>query len=207
MFAGVTMHTSIQEIIKDRIKRSKKTVFFRRDFEGVGTYRHVSRVLSELENQQLIVRAGYGVYTKPVALERREQVLGEIKTKLGRRVNRLVEVGGITYRLGRRQPTKPNAHTELDKLKLARALEILRTVEMKKIREKSLENLRRWKEKGTWCSAYDEWTNLMRNGTDAEVSAVMSGTDENSNRLRQSSPYAGLLDQQTRERIRETTRT
>jgi hypothetical protein len=168
----------------------------------MGNYRHVSRVLNELEKQEVIVRAGYGLYTKPVEAERRDEVVNEIKGRLGKRVNRIVEVGGVTYRLGKRDDQKRNAHDRLDALKLLHAQTIVRTVAMTKIRKQSLDNLGRWKAKGTWCSAYDEWVQLMTSGTDAEIAAVMTGQDQNSNRLRQSSPYAGLLDQQTLDQIR-----
>jgi hypothetical protein len=49
-----------------------------------------------------------------------------------------------------------------------------------------------WRTQGTWCSAYGEWEALMRNGSDQEVIAAMTGPDENANRLRQSPPYAGF---------------
>jgi hypothetical protein len=204
MFAGSDMQNSLHEKLKTWIKRSNKVVFFRKDFEDAGEYRQVSRVLSELEKQDVIVRAGYGVYTKPVPANRREEVLKVIKGKLGKRVNRTVEVGGVVYRLGKRNHVKRNAHTHLDALKLLRAQTIVRTVPMEKIRRQSLENMAHWKAKGTWCSAYDEWTKLLTSGTDAEIAAVMTGQDQNSNRLRQSSPYAGLLDQKTLENILAT---
>lgn len=62
------------------------------------------------------------------------------------------------------------------------------------IRRKSLANIERWNSKGTWVSAHDEWRLLMERGTDQEIIAVMTGTDERCNRLRQSPPYVGLVE-------------
>jgi hypothetical protein len=204
--AGLSMQNSLQERLKNRIRQSSKVVFFRKDFEGEGGYRQVSRALSKLEKQEVIVRAGYGLYTKPIGPDRRDAVLSEIKSKLGKRVKRVVEVGGITYQLGRSNQPKRNAQSILDDFKLLRAETVLKTIDMKTIREKSLDNLQRWKSKGTWCSAYDEWAELMARGEDAEVIEAMTGRDENSNRLRQSSPYTGLLDQEIVDALRASVR-
>lgn len=62
------------------------------------------------------------------------------------------------------------------------------------IRRKSLANIERWNCQGTWVSAHDEWRVLMERGTDQEIVAVMTGTDERCNRLRQSAPYVGLVE-------------
>ena len=200
------MQNSLQERLKNRIRRSNEVIFFRKDFEGEGAYRQVSRVLSELEKQEVIVRAGYGLYTKPIGPDRRDAVLREIMSKLGKRVKRVVEVGGVTYHLGRNNQPKRNAQSVLDDYKLLRAETVLKTFDMQTIREKSLDNLQRWKSKGTWCSAYDEWTELMARCSDAEIIEAMTGRDENSNRLRQSSPYTGLLDQKIVEALRASVR-
>ena len=47
---------------------------------------------------------------------------------------------------------------------------------------------------GTWVSAHDEWRALMEHGTEEEIIAVMTRTDERCNRLRQSPPYVGLVE-------------
>lgn len=86
-----------------------------------------------------------------------------------------------------------NVQDQLDELKRVRAIIILHTQEMATIRAKSLANLDRWNAKGTWCSAHDEWRQLMTSGSDAEIVYAMSSTDQKSNRLRQSPPYAGLF--------------
>jgi hypothetical protein len=65
--------------------------------------------------------------------------------------------------------------------------------------------LYRWKAQGTWVSAYDEWTAILTTGSDGELFAAMLGRDDQSNRLRQSMPYVGLLSQEEVKRIHEET--
>lgn len=89
-------------------------------------------------------------------------------------------------------------HQKLDKLKLLSAIAILEENDRATIRARSLDNLDRWVSNGTWVSAFDEWRVLMTTGSDEEVIATMTGLDENSNRLRQSPPYAGLIKPDTR---------
>lgn len=62
------------------------------------------------------------------------------------------------------------------------------------IRLKSLAKIARLNCQGTWVTAHDEWRVLMEHGTDQEIVAVMIGTDERCNRLRQSAPYVGLVE-------------
>lgn len=61
------------------------------------------------------------------------------------------------------------------------------------IRQHSIANLERWKSQGTWCHAFGEWMALMNTGGDQDIIEVMTGEDENSIRLRSSSPYVGML--------------
>jgi ferredoxin-fold anticodon binding domain-containing protein len=82
-------------------------------------------------------------------------------------------------------------------MKLETAKAVLAIVDIDRIRQCSLSNLARWKTNDVWCSAFDEWKALMKSGTDDEVIAAMTGENENSNRLRQSSVWTGLLDQKT----------
>ena len=96
-----------------------------------------------------------------------------------------------------------NAQVRLDHFKLRTGIAVVEMFDLATIREKSLSNLARWQDNEAWCSAYDEWRTLMTSGSDDEVIATMTGRDENSNRLRQSSPCTGLLDQQTVERLRQ----
>ena len=201
------MTPSLKTRLKTSINRSKKQIFLRSDFDHFGDYRQVTRALSLLTEEDVLTRAGYGLYKKNTGLtEPLDQVLESIKSRLGRRVSRTVQIGDTTVLLGQKKTNKPNAQVVLDQFKLRLAEEVVKRIDLNSVREKSLSNLSRWKEKGTWCSAYSEWEKLLRSGSDKKVISVMTGHNENSNRLRQSSPYTGLLDRQTVEHLRETTR-
>jgi len=88
-----------------------------------------------------------------------------------------------------------SSHAALDELKRSLALAVVRDFTPREIRAQSLANLHRWKSQGTWVSAYDEWTQLMKKAGDGELFAAMLGRDEHANRLRQSMPFVGLLSQ------------
>ena len=72
---------------------------------------------------------------------------------------------------------------------------IVKKFTMSDIRRRSLENMERWQKNGIWVSAFEEWRELLTYGSDPQLLAMMTGQDQNSNRLRQSAPYAGLLTQ------------
>lgn len=94
-----------------------------------------------------------------------------------------------------------NPHDRLDEFKLRAAVAVLACTDMPTIRSAGLANLDRWASIGVWVSAHDEWRALLTNGTDDEIKHAMTSRDQNSNRLRQSPPYPGLLDEATRQRI------
>lgn len=95
------------------------------------------------------------------------------------------------------------SHHELDELKRALALAVVRRFTPAEIRAQSLANLHRWKSQGAWVSAYDEWQDLIERGDDGALFAAMLGRDERSNRLRQSPPYAGLLPREEVRKLNE----
>jgi antitoxin component of MazEF toxin-antitoxin module len=100
--------------------------------------------------------------------------------------------------------SKPQAsHEVLDELKRLLSLAVVRRCTAQEIRAQSLANLYRWKKQGTSVSAYDEWTEILQRGSDGELFAAMLGRDDQSNRLRQSMPYVGLLRQEEVKRIYE----
>jgi hypothetical protein len=119
----------------------------------------------------------------------------------------LVTFGETTVQLGLRSKGRQNAQSQLDSLKLEMAQAVLKEVDMAILRRRSLENLERWRENGSWCSAFAEWQELMASGSDAEVVSAMTGSDETANRLRQSAPYVGLLPRKSTERLNATQRT
>jgi hypothetical protein len=188
------MHYSVKDRLKAKLRASNAPVFLRADFANLGHSRQVSRALTELEHEQILVRAGYGVYARPGPPVAIDQLVSALKARLGKRVNRLVTFGDTTIQLGVRSTDHPNAQSRLDALKLETAQTILRTVGLDAVRRHSLANLHHWREIGSWCAAFAEWETLMATGSDAEVIAAMTGHDENANRLRQSAPYVGLLN-------------
>ena len=95
------------------------------------------------------------------------------------------------------------AHAVLDELKRSLAVAVASRFSARQIRAHSLANLHRWKEKGVWVSAYDEWKALLENGDDGKLFATMLGRDETSIRLRQSAPYVGLLPRDEVKRLNE----
>jgi antitoxin component of MazEF toxin-antitoxin module len=105
---------------------------------------------------------------------------------------------------GIRPPSHPGfSHEALDELKRSLALAVVRRHTPQEIRAKSLANLHRWKSRGTWVSAYDEWQELIERGDDGELFAAMLGRDERANRLRQSPPYVGLLPREEVRKLNE----
>lgn len=195
------MHYSVKDKLKAKVRASKAPVFLRADFAHLGHDRQISRALSELEREQILVRAGYGVYMRPVAEVEVDQLVAAVKARLGRRVNRLVTFGDTTVQLGVRARGRQNAQSQLDSFKLEFAQAVLRAVDLATLRRRSLANLERWRASGSWCSAFAEWQALMTNGSDAEVVAAMTGSDETANRLRQSAPYVGLLPRNSAEHL------
>jgi antitoxin component of MazEF toxin-antitoxin module len=99
--------------------------------------------------------------------------------------------------------TAAPAHLALDELKRKLAVAVVSRCTAHQIRAQSLANLHRWKARGSWVSAYDEWRKILSSGDDGELFATMLGRDERSNRLRQSPPYVGLLPRDEVKRLNE----
>lgn len=85
--------------------------------------------------------------------------------------------------------------SDLNELRLERALAIIRRFTPQEIRAKGLANLHRWKAAGAWNAAYEEWKAILEDSDDGRLFAAMLGRDEHGVRLRQSAPYVGLLPQ------------
>lgn len=198
--AGIIMHQTLKDRLRERIESSPQEVFLRKDFEHLGNYRQLSRALGALQGESVVVRAGYGVYLRP-QLASVEQAVKKVRERLGHRVNRQLTVAGTTVVLGAKAVERGNDQDRLDRRKLVMARAILKLCTIEEIRRKSLENIRRWNDGGVWVSAHDEWRKILEQGTDREVIAAMTGEDERANRLRQSAPYSGLLNTATLERL------
>lgn len=55
---------TIKVRMQSRLKRSKRYVFTRDDFNDLAGYDQIGRVLRELVNEGQLLKVGYGVYTK-----------------------------------------------------------------------------------------------------------------------------------------------
>jgi antitoxin component of MazEF toxin-antitoxin module len=112
----------------------------------------------------------------------------------------LLEVAGRCIRPPERGASSVD---KLDELKRRIAADVTARCTANEIRARSLANLHRWKEMGSWVSAYDEWKAILEAGDDGLLFATMLGRDERSNRLRQSPPYVGLLPRDEVKRLNE----
>jgi antitoxin component of MazEF toxin-antitoxin module len=99
--------------------------------------------------------------------------------------------------------SRVGTHDILDDLKHKLALAVVERYTARRIRAHGLANLHRWKSRGSWVSAYDEWRKILEGGDEGELFAAMLGRDERSNRLRQSPPYVGLLPRDEVRRLNE----
>ncbi len=96
-----------------------------------------------------------------------------------------------------------SAHAALDILKRAIALAVVERHPADTIRSHSRANLRRWKRGGVWGEAYRRWQEILDSGDDGRLYAAMLGENDESNRLRQSMPFVGMLPQDVLEKLRE----
>ena len=68
-----------------------------------------------------------------------------------------------------------------------------------------LENLQRWRRQGVECEDFDVWENLLTNGLD-RLRVLLEENSAEAVRLRQSSPFAGLVPESERLAIVESIR-
>jgi hypothetical protein len=92
-------------------------------------------------------------------------------------------------------PRAGYTHQELDQLRHALSLAVVRRCTPREIRAQILSNLHRWQRQGVWVSAYDEWRRIAQSDDDGVLFAAMLGRDDEAARLRQSMPYVGLLSE------------
>jgi antitoxin component of MazEF toxin-antitoxin module len=105
---------------------------------------------------------------------------------------------------GIRPPSQAGAsHAMLDELKRMLASEVVSRFTPNLIRAQGLANLGRWRKNGVWGPVYAEWQEILESAGDGDLFAAMLGRDENSNRLRQSPPYVGLLSREVVRRLNE----
>lgn len=58
------MKNTIEKQIISKIEKSSQSVFIRKDFENIGSYSHVSKVLKTLLEEKVLIKIGYGIYAK-----------------------------------------------------------------------------------------------------------------------------------------------
>ncbi|MEX1044773.1 MAG: hypothetical protein WEC73_01485, partial [Chthoniobacterales bacterium] len=63
-----------------------------------------------------------------------------------------------------------------------------------------LDNLQRWRQRGVDCEDFSMWDRLLQSGPE-RLLEILESDDEDACRLRQSSPFAGLLSEEERGRI------
>jgi antitoxin component of MazEF toxin-antitoxin module len=107
---------------------------------------------------------------------------------------------------GLRPPAKGGfTHQELDEHRRAISVAIVRRFTPREIRAQMLANIYRWRGQGVWGEAYREWQEIAEGQDDGRLYAAMLGRDEDAIRLRQSSPFAGLLPKDELRKINEET--
>lgn len=65
---------TIADRVEARIKRSKRDVFLREDFDDLGGYDQIGRALRQMCEKGLLLKVGYGVYAKA----RRNRINGRL---------------------------------------------------------------------------------------------------------------------------------
>lgn len=95
------------------------------------------------------------------------------------------------------------SHGELDELRRSIALAVVQRHAPREIRAQILANLHRWRERGVWGPAYEEWKGIASSDDDGRLYAAMLGRDEEGARLRQSAPFVGLLPKEEVRRLNE----
>ena len=63
---------TLESRIRDKVRKSRRTVFLRDDFAALGGYDQIGRALRQLEAQGRLVRVGQGLYAKA----RRNRITG-----------------------------------------------------------------------------------------------------------------------------------
>ena len=67
-----------------------------------------------------------------------------------------------------------------------------------------LMNLQRWRKKGVDCDDFEIWEEILR-FSQQRLPEILSSSSEESIRLRQSSPFAGLVPEESRQKILAST--
>lgn len=60
----MSLKNTLESRISYRIKRSKAHVFLRKDFDDIGGYDQVGRILRNLVKKKVLINIGYGAYAR-----------------------------------------------------------------------------------------------------------------------------------------------
>lgn len=74
----MSLKGTLQSKIQYRIKRSKCAVFVRKDFEDIGVYNSIGRILKELVKEGQLLHLGYGAYARAKKSSISGQLIPEI---------------------------------------------------------------------------------------------------------------------------------
>jgi hypothetical protein len=201
----VKAHSTIVDI-KSNILSSKEVVFFRRDFNQFGNHHAIDTAIRSLLKQKSLLRSGRGIYIRNHCIWTKDKIVHVICKRLGNRVNRTLLYGYTKIHIGK-TVTYFSAIERLDKFRLRIAQTVLEHYPIHEIRSYCLKILSDWKANGVSYVSNIEWENIMLNGTDDEVIYAMTSEDqEPANRLRQSSPYIGMLSAEHMDKLRQEMR-
>lgn len=106
----------------------------------------------------------------------------------------------------RKDAKRLSGHTRIE----ARSLAMHRAIAGKvrknpRLLEAAGENIRRWRRQGVDVTAFAEWEAILERGVEETV-RVLTDPSENAARLRQSTPFTGVLTPKERRRFFETPR-
>lgn len=60
----MALKSTLESQVSYRVKRSKASVFIRKDFEDIGGYDQIGRILRQLVQRGVLISLGYGAYAR-----------------------------------------------------------------------------------------------------------------------------------------------
>lgn len=96
-----------------------------------------------------------------------------------------------------------NAHAKRDeeRLQLHRVIARMLLEDPERVLSIARDNLRRWRLQDPDAPYYEEWDQLLRGSGAAELAELLVADSEDARRLRQSTPFVGVVPQEERDRI------
>jgi hypothetical protein len=100
-----------------------------------------------------------------------------------------------------RAPRNAHARRDDEKLRLHRAIAQQLLREPERVLGIAEANLRRWRERDEDTPYYEEWEDLLRTLGVQELAALIVSDSEEARRLRQSTPFVGVVPREERDTI------